>query len=892
MINLNFSTNLTFFKKEVEIDFSSVGDSLTGNFQIMDNAVGIDIGQAINKILGSTLFTKGDLVLNGANTNIDFYTNHQVKSTENANDQTPSAVQGMAIAAKLNFLDFQYGFGKAAQVPHKTTSSFFFQLDLSKLVSYIPNVNVSEVGGFLFMGFSGGNTVYFDAIKSKDGTVQQLIPHTTKKGFYFGGKLVADHKTINLSQLSGNDGTTVSLNSKSKLSTAKKGIKWINLKGKKIGPLTLHSLGYQLKDKQASLLIKADLSLGPLSLSMLGMGLKVNIKTLLSKNWDDAFSFLFYGLGLSFTKGDLSIAGFFEKNPSQDAYIGGILVKTKAFAITGVGAYGHVNGHKSLFGFLFLEKSLGGPPSFQVEGLALTFGYNRKIILPSVSQVDKFPLVSYALSGEAPDLKGGSKNPLTIFSEKMGQYIPPKEHNYFFGIGVKFQTYKLVNSFALLTISAGEDLVIALTGLSKLALPPGLNSPRVYVEIELAAMYNVEEGVLEINAQVAPGSYVLSQNAHLTGGFAFYAWFKGNGDGVSTPIAGDFVITLGGYHPDFIKPSYYPAVPRLGLNWQVCSELSITGSLYAALTARAIMAGGAMHIVWKSGSLEADCKLGANFLISWKPFHYDAAIYVSLKAGLHVDIFGVHKFVSLDIGANLHIWGPSFSGHAHLHVSICDIGFSYSIDFGTPNSPPPKLNWQAFESSFLPAPKKVLSLSVAKGLIKVVKKNWLINPKDLRIRIESIIPFTTYNTKTTSTNDYAIPVTKFKQVTSNLTVSIKRGTSFCTKHFTIEHYTKAVACAIWEDTRNKDLGGINGKRTNPLPVGLLLSPAGQVKEHGTKPLPVKNFAFEPYPHSLDSKEKESTILNPSFYPPGKFAPLTLKTWKKAELFNKINKVAK
>jgi len=33
------------------------------------------------------------------------------------------------------------------------------------------------------------------------------------------------------------------------------------------------------------------------------------------------------------------------------------------------------------------------------------------------------------------------------------------------------------------------------------------------------------------------------------------------------------VITLGGYHPAFQKPTHYPEVPRLGLNWNVTSHL-------------------------------------------------------------------------------------------------------------------------------------------------------------------------------------------------------------------------------------------------------------------------------------------------------------------------------
>ena len=37
--------------------------------------------------------------------------------------------------------------------------------------------------------------------------------------------------------------------------------------------------------------------------------------------------------------------------------------------------------------------------------------------------------------------------------------------------------------------------------------------------------------------------------------------------GLMAPRAGEFVLTLGGYHPDFHRDGY-PVVPRLGFRWQ------------------------------------------------------------------------------------------------------------------------------------------------------------------------------------------------------------------------------------------------------------------------------------------------------------------------------------
>ena len=56
----------------------------------------------------------------------------------------------------------------------------------------------------------------------------------------------------------------------------------------------------------------------------------------------------------------------------------------------------------------------------------------------------------------------------------------------------------------------------------------------------------------------------------LTGGFAFALWWKG-------PLAGQFVLTMGGYHPDFHRDGY-PDVPRLGLVWRISDAWSSRAS--------------------------------------------------------------------------------------------------------------------------------------------------------------------------------------------------------------------------------------------------------------------------------------------------------------------------
>ncbi len=59
-------------------------------------------------------------------------------------------------------------------------------------------------------------------------------------------------------------------------------------------------------------------------------------------------------------------------------------------------------------------------------------------------------------------------------------------------------------------------------------------------------------------------SHVYVPSAHLTGMGSFYSWFPPNSH------AGDWVVTIGGYHRAYNPPSHYPQnLARLGLSFVV-----------------------------------------------------------------------------------------------------------------------------------------------------------------------------------------------------------------------------------------------------------------------------------------------------------------------------------
>ncbi|MBK8195547.1 MAG: hypothetical protein IPK76_20920 [Lewinellaceae bacterium] len=560
--------------------------------------------------------------------------------------------------------------------------------------------------------------------------------------------------------------------------------KWFSV-NKRMGPLSIDRVGVNLKDSKLIFGLDASVAVGPLTLILEEM-------TLGSPLSNFAPEFGLRGFGLEYASGPVSISGFFLRNPAIDEYFGAALIKTSQITLKAVGAYAMTKDGPSFYLYAYLGYPIGGPAFFFVEGLAAGFGFNRSVRVPAIENVNTFPLVAIAV---------GDKPFADVASEMAtGNYIPINPGKIFLAIGVRFTTFKQLDSFLLIIATFGDSFRLDLLGLSKLVVPapvPGqaaVKTPLAQVELAIKATFAPDEGFIGVQAQLTKNSYILSKDCTLTGGFAFFTWFKGSA------YEGDFVVSIGGYHPQFKRPSHYPVVPRLGLNWNITSEINIKGEMYFALTPAFVMAGGRLEATFRSGGLKAWFIIGADFLIGWKPFSYDARMYLSLGVSSTFWFFGKHT-VSFDIGADLHIWGPEFSGTAYIDLGIVD----FTVEFGSGASQTVNpIPYDEFEKTFLPA-KNVATVSVTSGLLKEVTQGsdtiWVVNPKEFLLSTDSPIP-----TKKVSGPSMTVAKTAFGIGTVGVanndldtihTVTIKKGSDTFTQEFTYEPITKSYPAALW-----------------------------------------------------------------------------------------------
>ncbi|UUN30922.1 DUF6603 domain-containing protein [Streptomyces sp. FIT100] len=498
--------------------------------------------------------------------------------------------------------------------------------------------------------------------------------------------------------------------------------------------------------KSGSLLLLADASVGAggIRLGTKGLGAEVPLK-------DPAHpKFHLDGLSLEFNHPPLTIAGEFLNlhKPGYDLAVGGAaVIATPAIGVTALGYYGKKTaGDPSLFifGILDLSKKSVGPPMFRLEKLAAGFGYHTRVRTPKIDEVSQFPFVKMLHEGASDTEPLGQLDKLL---QSPDPWVSPQPGTIWLAAGLEALVYELVDVNAVAILQLGRELVVGLYGQASAQFPKAPASPWAKLTVDVRGEYRSSKDVLEIDAQIADGSFVVDRNCTLSGGAAVRVWFGGSGH------SGDFVVSVGGYHPRFSVPSHYPVPKRLGFDWHVANNIHIWGKCYAALTPHAFMAGFDASLHAKLGPLNIDCNAYADALIEWDPLHFDVDWGASVHAS--VWIFSGH------VGVSGRIWGPPVGGHAHVDI----LGYSVDVDFGAGLKAPAPLTPAEFRERLLPGGKppgaqtytqadekneKVLSVVPVQGLLPSAQPDsqpslapaWAFTLESMALSVSTAVPLT------------------------------------------------------------------------------------------------------------------------------------------------------
>jgi len=415
------------------------------------------------------------------------------------------------------------------------------------------------------------------------------------------------------------------------------------------------------------------------------------------------------GFAVAAEVGGVSLAGGLRRFTPPGGgveYLGMLMARVAVYGLSVYGGYGIVgpenDRYTSLFLFGAVNGPIGGPPAFFITGIGGGFGINRRLSLPSdLSQFPRFPLI------KALDPAARPGDPFQELADARG-YFTPERGTFWFAAGLSFNSFALVDGIAVVAVQIGGGFELSLLGLARMALPRP-QAPLVYIEMALVARFSTREGVILVQAQLTDNSWLLAPAVRLTGGFAFATWFAG-------PNRGQFVVTLGGYHPDFHRDGY-PVVPRLGLAWRLGDAISVVGESYFALTSEALMAGMRVEISARFGPAWAHVVFGGDGIVYFDPFWLSVTVYASIDAGVTIDLWLGEVTISIHLSARIEVTAPPF--HAVARFEVGPIGLT--VEIGERATEPRYIAWDAFVRKYLeeaaPGRARVLAAVAGAGAV-------------------------------------------------------------------------------------------------------------------------------------------------------------------------------
>lgn len=432
--------------------------------------------------------------------------------------------------------------------------------------------------------------------------------------------------------------------------------------------------------------IPVQLTLGPLSLQQLlvdasnsaltiGVDLTFQLSVITVSVYDLSFGFDFKskkptfglkGLALSMDAGGIKLSGLFLSNDLGGGvtdYIGGASVDIEdMFSLSAIGGYAQLaSGQPSMFIFASLVAPLGGPPYFFITGIAGGFGYNR--MLPPMTLMSKHPFIKI-MNGDIP-ITGDPQSDLTQL-DKPGTGFAVKEGDYWIAAGIQFTSFGFIDGKVLVAVAFGHDFSFNLLGIASFGL-----SPVAYFEIDILVTVDQEKFLLI--AGVSPNSYILNPDIFsLSGDFGLGVWHSG-------PHAGDFMLSIGGFHPYFKKPDYYPDLARVSVKATIYSFIHVDIECFFACTPQALMAGASVSLSATFAGIGAGLDVYVDVFIQWDPFF----ILADMGVTVWFEFLGRHE-----IGVDLQIHTPPLGGIATIHLFIVSFDISFGSDLNQPPPPP------------------------------------------------------------------------------------------------------------------------------------------------------------------------------------------------------------
>jgi hypothetical protein len=417
--------------------------------------------------------------------------------------------------------------------------------------------------------------------------------------------------------------------------------------------------------------ISGGFALGPLAVSVSGIGLRVGLQPPPAGRGGSAgpldVSFGFKppdGLGIAIDAGPVTGGGFLDFREAQGRYDGILQLQILSVQVTAIGLLDtKVEG--APFSFLivisaeFPDIQLGF--GFTLKGLGGALGVHRTIdtdVLQAGLRAHTLDSILFPRDVIA--------NATQVVSD-LRRVFPPAANRYVFGPVAKlgWGTPTLVEADIGLVLEVPDPIRLVLIGQISAALP---RREAAIVELHIDVL-----GVLDF------GRKALAIDASLYD--SRVAMFSIYGDMALRLTWGDpptFAFSLGGLHPAFQPPPDFPALRRLTVALGAGDNPRITLQAYFALTSNSVQFGARAELYAEAAGFNLYGWIGFDVLVIFSPFSFraDFSAGIALRRGTST-IAGIRVNGALTGPTPFRAWGE-----ACLSLFFFDICVDFDAEFG------------------------------------------------------------------------------------------------------------------------------------------------------------------------------------------------------------------
>jgi hypothetical protein len=377
------------------------------------------------------------------------------------------------------------------------------------------------------------------------------------------------------------------------------------------------------------------------------------------------------GAGLALDAGGLMGGGFLLRE--DDLYAGILALRYGDYSLTAVGLINTImpDGSKGFSMVLCItvqfnpaiELSYG----FSLKGVGGLIGIHRTVDTEFLREGLRAKTLDSILFPENP-----IGNAPKIISD-MGNAFPVAQNRFVIGPMVKINWGgQLISIDVCILLEMPSPIRLVLLGQVAVTIPivkEGDESTKVIVKLHLDVL-----GVLDIaKKELAIDATLYDSNI-----LQVYMLYGDAALRLSWGDNADFAMSIGGFHPRFTPPTNFPGLRRLTIALADSSNLSLSCTMYKALTANSIQFGCNIQLQAHYSGADLDGYMSFDTIFYFSPFSFTA----DMRAGISVSYKG-HDLASVRL--SLELSGPTpwnAAGKASFEILAWDVDVDFEKTWG------------------------------------------------------------------------------------------------------------------------------------------------------------------------------------------------------------------